>query len=119
MKPRSENASHPDSPISKLIAMVGQSAAMQVAAAFEAALIKRLELFRAESPDLSAIRVEVHNLAGISTTLGFDELTEIARKIEALLRQGAPVGEFMPELIARCDAAKRVLETLRGSSAAG
>ena len=116
---RKDDGDLADSPISKLVSMVGHTAAMQVAAAFETALAKRLELFRAESLDLPAIKTEVHNLAGISSTLGFDELTEIARRIEDRFGHGRPVEELVPQLIAKCEAAKVVLRTLRGEFVAG
>ena len=115
--PRRKDASHADSPISKLIAMVGHTAAMQVAVAFEASLVKRLDLFRAERLDLPAIKTEVHNLAGISSTLGFDELSEIARRVESQFGQGRPVEELVPQLIAKCEAAKGVLRTLHAEPA--
>jgi CheY-like chemotaxis protein/HPt (histidine-containing phosphotransfer) domain-containing protein len=119
MSPRNDGANMADAPIDKLIAEVGRPAAMQVVRAFEAALVKRLDLFRAEQLDLPAIRSEVHNLVGISTTLGFDELTEIARKIQDRFGQGSPVEELVPHLIAKCEAAEHTLRRLLDHPAAG
>ena len=119
MNARNESASMADSPIDKLVAEVGRPAAMQVVKAFEAALVKRLDLFRAEHLDLPAIRSEVHNLVGISTTLGFDELTEIARKVQDRFGQGSPVEELVPHLIAKCEAAEHVLRRLLDHPVAG
>jgi len=119
MNPRNENARPADSPMSKLIAEVGRPAAMQVATSFETALVKRLDLFRAERLELPAIRIEVHNLVGISTTLGFHELTEIARKVQDRFGQGGPVEELMPQLIAKCEAAEHVLRGLLADPVAG
>ncbi len=112
MKQRNEIATPADSPMSKLVAEVGHSAAVQVATAFEAALVKRLDLFRAERLDLPAIKIEVHNLVGISTTLGFYELTEIARTVQDRFGQGGPVEELLPQLITKCEAVERVLRGL-------
>ena len=119
MNPRDGNASLANAPLSKLVAEVGRPAAMQVAAVFEAALVKRLELFRAERLDLPAIRIEVHNLVGISSALGFDEITEIARKVQDRFGQGSPVEELVPQLIAKCEAAEHVLRKLLGDPVAG
>ncbi len=119
MKRRNENARLDLSPVRKLVAMVGQSAAMEVARAYESALVKRLEVFRAKHLNLAAIKTEVHNLVGISTTLGFDELTEIARKVDERLRDAEPVEDLMPNLIANCEAAERVLRSLLGDTVSG
>jgi PAS domain S-box-containing protein len=116
---RTGNAPAADSPISKLVAEVGHPAAIQVATAFESALVRRLRLFRAEKLDLPAVKIEVHNLAGISTTLGFNELTEIARKVEARFGQGGQVEELVPRLIAKCEAAEDVLRKLLHDPVAG
>lgn len=116
---RTGNAAAAASPISKLVAEVGYPAAIQVATAFECALLRRLRLFRAERLDLPAIKIEVHNLAGISTTLGFNELTEIARMVEARFGQGGQVEELVPPLIAKCEAAERVLQKLLHEPVAG
>jgi PAS domain S-box-containing protein len=118
-KQRNAGDSLPGSPISKLVAMVGHSAAMEIAAAFEAALVKRLELFRAQHLDLPAIKTEVHNLVGISATLGFDELTDIARQVDQRFKQGRPVEELVPQLVAKCEAAEQVMRTLLGTPVAG
>jgi len=118
-KQRNAGDSLPGSPISKLVAMVGHSAAMEIAAAYEAALVKRLELFRAQHLDLPAIRTEVHNLVGISATLGFDELTDVARQVDEQFRQGRPIEELVPQLVARCEAAEQVMRTLLGDSVTG
>jgi len=109
---RGKNADSADSPLSKLVAEVGPAAAMHVATIFEAQLVKRLDLFRAHSLDLPAIKTEVHNLAGISSTLGFDELTAIARKVDDKFKLGRPIDELLPQLIARCEGARQVLRTL-------
>lgn len=106
-------------PLGKLIAMVGKDSAVQVAKAFEAALVKRLDLFRAERLDFPAIKIEAHNLAGISTTLGFDQLAETARQVEDHIKHGEPVEELMPHLIARCEAAGQDLRTALADSVAG
>ena len=106
-------------PLGKLIAMVGKDSAIQVAKAFEAALVKRLDLFRAERPDFPAIKIEAHNLAGISTTLGFDELAETARQVEDRIKRGEPVEELMPHLIARCEAAGHDLQSALAETVAG
>lgn len=119
MKQRNLNAGLADSPVGKLVAMVGHAAAMQVAAAFQAALVRRLDLFRAERLDLPAIKIEVHNLVGISTTLGFDGLTEIAIKVNDRFRHAEPVEELLPRLIAECEAATQVLRTLLKDPVAG
>jgi len=111
-KQRNAGDSLPGSPISKLVAMVGHSAAMEIAAAYEAALVKRLELFRAQHLDLPAVRTEVHNLVGISATLGFDELTDVARQVDARFKQGGAIKELVPQLVAKCEAAERVMRTL-------
>ena len=119
VNPRNEGAGLADSPISKLVAMVGHAAAMQVARAYETALGKRLDLFRAERLDLPAIKIEAHNLAGISTTLGFDELAEIAHEVDDRFRRGRPIDEMVPQLISKCEAAKDVLRTLLADPIAG
>jgi len=108
-----------DTPVKKLVAMVGRAAAVEVARAYETALVKRIELFRQVHPDLAAVRVEVHNLVGISSTLGFEELTEDARKVDERLRDGQSVEDLMPKLIASCEAAERVLRSLLGDAVAG
>ena len=116
---RNANPSPADSPLGKLVAMVGQASAVQVAKAFETALVKRLDLFRAERPDLPAIKIEAHNLAGISTTLGFDELAQTARQVEDRIRSGEPVEELIPNLIAKCEAAERDLRVALAEPVAG
>lgn len=109
---RAKDADSADSPLSKLVAEVGPAAAMHVATIFEAQLVKRLDLFRARGLDLPAIKTEVHNLVGISSTLGFDELTAIARKVDEQFKLGRPIDELLPQLIARCEGARQVLRTL-------
>jgi HPt (histidine-containing phosphotransfer) domain-containing protein len=61
----------------------------------------------------------VHNLAGISTTLGFHELTEIARRVQDRFGRGGPVEELMPQLVAKCEAAEHVLRGLLADPVAG
>ena len=119
IKARNAKSDNAGSPVKELIAMVGHSAAMEVARTFESALVKRLHLFRAQHLDLSAARIEVHNLVGISTTLGFDGLAQIARRIDDRFRDGGPVEDLMPELLASCEAAEQVLRTLLGEAVAG
>ena len=119
VKQREAGASLAGSPVGRLVSMVGHAAAMEIAAAFETALVKRLDLFRAERLDLPAIKIEVHNLVGISTTLGFDELTDIARQVDGRLKQGGPIEDLVPHLIARCEAAEQVMRTLLGEPVAG
>ena len=118
-RPRNAKPIPTDSPLGKLVAMVGQASAVQVAKSFEAALSKRLDLFRAERLDFPAIKIEAHNLAGISTTLGFDELAQIARLVEDCIGRGEPAEEFIPHLIAKCEAAEHALRMVLAESVAG
>lgn len=119
MRPRTPAPPADDSPLGKLAGMVGHAAAVQVAKALETALVRRLGLFRAERLDLPAIKIEAHNLAGISNTLGFGELAETAHRVEDHIRRGEPVEELMPDLIAQCEAAERVLRTVLAEPVSG
>ncbi|MBE0620073.1 MAG: response regulator [Burkholderiales bacterium] len=109
---RSAEAASGDPHIDKLVAAIGLRAVRNVAAAFRSVLPQRLALFRASALEKPAIKVEAHNLAGIAATLGFAQLAEIASEVEHRCETRDPIGELMPELIARCEFAERSLQSL-------